>query len=189
MARQTNADGKAIQRGRVLSEKPEAVRARIRRRSEVVAEDIEMLYSKPVEEWDLEELARGRPRHPTGGFRGPRPKWITSTVLAEAQRRLKERAFEGLSVNVDSAVKVMAELMSNQDTNEFGDYMVPAKVKLDAATFIVEQVLGKAKQSVELGANDSMRNMLATVMVNPDGNPSHQVIEGMIVEDGEEDAK
>lgn len=185
-----NEDGEpTYSGGRVLSKKPENIRRRIRGRDKVVAQDIEMLYGKPVEEWDLEELARGRPRHPSGGFRGPRPKWITSTVLAEAQRRLKERAFEDLSANVDDAVKVLAELMQNNDTNDFGDFMVPAKVKLDAATFIVEQVVGKAKSQVEIGANDSLKSILATVMVNPDGLPSHQVIEGAIVKEGDEDAE
>lgn len=190
MPRRKNENGEPVYSGgRVLSKKPENIRRRIRGREKVVAEDIEMLYGKPVEEWDLEELARGRPRHPSGGFRGPRPKWITATVLAEAQRRLKERAFEDLAANVDDAVKVMADLMKNNDTNEFGDFMVPAKVKLDAATFIVEQVVGKAKAQIELGANDNLKNILAAVMVNPDGQPSHQVIEGTVVKEGDDDAE
>src|SRR6478609_9046244 len=56
-------------------------RARARRkmrRGEALMDDalIEIGW-KPVEEWDDEELARGRPRNSLGTFTGRKPGWVT----------------------------------------------------------------------------------------------------------------
>jgi hypothetical protein len=72
---------------------PAAARARLRRRkvtdTDGIKADIEVVYGKPIEEWDLEELTRGRPRNPDGTFAGAKPPAAIAGVTAtELQQRL-----------------------------------------------------------------------------------------------------
>jgi hypothetical protein len=82
-----------------LSQKPEHIRKRLRRREVPLKRDLEMLANsrKPMSEWDTEELARGRPRDKNGGFRGDTPKWITPLMLDEEMLSLRFGALETLS--------------------------------------------------------------------------------------------
>jgi hypothetical protein len=76
--------------GKLLT--PKQIRARARRRAKraemMSEEEFQALY-KPVDEWDLEELSRGRPRNAKGEFRGPAPKWITRDIHERAMERFK----------------------------------------------------------------------------------------------------
>lgn len=167
--------------GQEYSTDPKAVRNRLRARARkigTVEADMEkhlamLPHYRPVEEWDMEELARGRPRGVDGYFHGPRPPWLTPTVRAEAQRRLKEYAGELLSAEVGNAIKVMAQLMMDESVDDFGTPVVPAKVKIDAAKFIIEQVRGKAKQIHEVDAGPGVREMLAEVLILPGGGKGY----------------
>ncbi len=63
---------------------------------------------KPVSEWDLEELGRGRPRNRNGSFAGgSAPKWLTPAIEAERRRRLKEAAHDALMAHTDAAMRVL----------------------------------------------------------------------------------
>jgi hypothetical protein len=144
-----------------LSRKPEHIRKRIRNRAEPLAEDVAMLAEsigqmKPLAEWDLEELARGKPRNPSGDFRGRPPVWITPALRTEAARRLKVEALAFLSGHVEDAIKVLVDLMTSS-TDE--------RVQIDCAKFIIEHVVGKAKQSVDLEMGEGVRGMLAKALV------------------------
>jgi hypothetical protein len=48
--------------------------------------------------------------------------------------------------------------------------------------------MGKAKVSVDVHDSSPLENLLADILVNPDGEPSHQVIEGAVIEDDPSDA-
>lgn len=161
----------------LLSQDPQNIRKRIRRKNRDQAEDIALLY-KPVEEWDLEELARGMPRNKNGTFVGRRPLWITPKIAAEAKRRLGEEAFSEVAVNVTKAVKVVTDLMQNEDLDEDGYPIVDNRLRLDAAKFVIEHVIGKPKQRVDVGIADSLAEMMADALTNPDGSPAHPVLEG-----------
>jgi hypothetical protein len=168
-----------------LSKKPQQIRNRLRRGAAKSDADLEMLMQndsrwRPVEDWDYEELAHGRPRTKLGDFRGITPKWITPHVAAEARRRLRERAFAELSGHIGAALEVMRAIMD--DPNE------DSRIRLDAAKFVVEQVLGKAKVSVDLESSNQVKTMLAAALILPSGEPAHPVIQGdYIVEEDEED--
>lgn len=140
--------------GKALSTKPEHIRKRIRNRTTPLARDVDMLANavKPVEEWDMEELARGRPRDVDGAFRGRPPKWITPAIRSEAARRLKVEAHVLLSGHISDAIKVIADLMLNAEDD---------RIRFQAATFIVEHVVGKARQSVDLELGEGARGFLA----------------------------
>lgn len=171
---------------RRLSHRPSAIKARIRRNGGRAAEDValfmEIAYdAKPVSEWTIEELQHGRPRHPTGGWRGPKPKWITPIIQAEIRRRLREETIEKLVGHTGAAIKVLAEFLKNEEE--------PA-LRFKAAQLILEYAAGAPDKNVHITGNVQLQNMLAGALVLDDGSPAHPVIEGTIVasdDDDEED--
>lgn len=160
---------------RRLSRTPSAVRTRIRRNGQRAAEDIAILHeiqygeSKPVEEWTLEELQHGRPRHPTGGWRGPRPKWITPIIQAEIRKRLREETIGKLVGHTGKAIKVLAEFLENDEEPQ---------LKFKAAQLILEYAAGAPDKSLHITGNVQLQNMLASALVLDDGTPAHPVLEG-----------
>lgn len=171
-----------------LSEKPGATRARMRKSTKNINRDIAILYKKPVEDWDMEELAKGRPRSKDGKFTGPRPTWITPIILKAAQDRLRSLTRQELSTYAGDAVRVMHQLMTNEDTDYDGKPLVPPSVRLSAATYMLDQLIGKPTTPVEVTGNVVLQTLMADVLVNDDnGTIAHPVIEGEVVEDDTDD--
>lgn len=175
------------------SERPRAIRRRLRahgkaiatldaQREESVKEDIAMLY-KPIDEWDWEELSKGRPRGADGKFSGRKPEWITPTIQSEIRRRMQLLTEDELMTHAHSAIKVLVELMRDDTIDDFGKPAVPASVRVDAAKYVINHVIGTPKARVEIGSADPLRDLMGDVLVNPDGEASHIVIEGEVVED------
>lgn len=167
-----------------LSDKPANVRDRIRRRMGRGMEDMRTLAStrKPIEDWDVEELARGRPRCEDGSFRGPAPKWITPALIDEAKRRLTVNALGAMGAYVQDAVKVVHGLMMSTATDDRGKPIVDAKTRLAAAMFIIDHVVGKPTTRVQLDdPQGRLREMLAGAlkMVDDDGQmiDAHPVVD------------
>jgi len=153
----------------VLSDKPANVRARLRRKDRKIKRteddiitDLEMMPRyKNVETWDMEELARGRPRNSAGDFRGITPPWVTPLVRREAERRLVQLARAELASQVADAIQVMVNLMHDDEVDdETGRPIVSPAIKMQCATFIIEQVMGKAKQRVDVEAGQSVAEFL-----------------------------
>lgn len=157
---------------RKRSNRPSAVRSRLRRadqKFEDAKADIELYYQKPVEEWDFEELQRGKPRGPDGTFgKGGRPKWLTPVIMAEAQARLRTMSAQQLGMYAGNAIDVMVELMNHS--------RVPV-VRFNAAKYILDQIIGLPTQRVETKAQIEFESLLADVMVNPDGSSDGMVID------------
>lgn len=151
-----------------------------------IARDINILYKKPVAEWDMEELARGRPRGPNGKFQGPRPTWITPVILREASDRLRQLTKDELATYAGDAVRVMGELMKSTDVDEDGKPIVSAKTRLDAAKYVLDQIIGKPTLPVEHSGNVTLQHLMGSILVNPDGREAHPVIDGEVVEDDDE---
>jgi hypothetical protein len=175
-----------------LSKDPEQIRKRLRRSSRNHEEDVAILASirKPIEEWDIEELAQGKPRCKDGSFKGPAPRWITPAVLREAKRRLQLAAFDKMSGHVSAAIDVMYNMMTSDELDDSGKPIIDNATKLKCAIFIIEQTVGKAKNRVELDAADNLKAMLASALVLPSGGPAHPVINGQFTtaeEDDDED--
>lgn len=172
---------------REYSQKPAAVKRRLRQGSRDIERDLNMLYEKPVEEWDFEELQKGRPRNENGSFnRGRRPTWITPAVIQQVRVRLKEMTRDDLSQHVGAALSCLGELMQDDTCDDNGRPNTPANVKLQAATYVLDQVIGKPTQATEVRVNTTLDGMLARVMVNPDGTDAHPIIEGTWSEAEEE---
>lgn len=177
------------QTGDRTSQKLRAARTRLRknagRLNESVMKDIELIYKKPVEEWDWEELSHGRPRGKDNTFKGRPPSWITPAIQAEARKRMRVFTEDQLMVHAEDAIKVLSSLMKDTDTDEKGNYVVPASVKYQAATYILNHIIGTPKARVEVDTHNPLIELMGGILVNPDGEPSHRVIEGTIVVDEE----
>lgn len=174
-----------------VSQRPRAARNRLRKNMDrletAVMDDIVLVYQKPVEEWDWAELSRGRPRGEDGTFAGNKPKWITPVIQAEARKRMRMLTEDQLMVHAESAINVLKELMGDQGVDDFGKPTTPAAVKLQAAQYILNHIIGTPKARVEIDTYNPLVELMGGVLVNPDGEPSHQIIEGTIVAEDEED--
>ena len=177
-----------------LSTDPGQIRRRLRRgknREEDIALYAEHShYFKPVHEWDMEELAHGRPRGKTGTFQGRAPGWLTADIVREARKRLVDHTSGLLGKHVEFAVRTMIKLIRSEEVDEKGRPIVDAKTKLQACMFIIEHVKGKPQQFMELDASDNVRRMIASAIVLDDGAPQdeHVIIEGTTIEEEEDDA-
>lgn len=178
----------------MVSQRPRAARHRIRKaveRADMAREnihrDIEIVYKKPVADWDWEELTRGRPRGADGKFSGSKPSWITPVVHAEAQRRMRTFAEEELMTYARDAIKCLVGLMKDEDVDLNGRPVVPANVRSDAAKYILNHVIGTPRARVEIEASNPMAELMGDILVNEDGTASHQIIEGEVVEDEDDE--
>jgi len=176
-----------------LSKDPKQIRRRVRRAQGKIQADVdlylEVRYQKPIEEWDLEELARGRPRDQNGQFRGVTPTWITPTVQKEARRRLLDHAFGTMAGHADLAIQTIANLIRSEEVDDKGKPIVDARTKLQACIFILEHLMGKPKAIVELHDTNEAKSAIAAAIVLDDGLPQDNpiVLDGTFTEEDEED--
>lgn len=172
-----------------LSRKPEQIRNRLRRGTAMEA-DIrmyaEVVWKKPIEEWDMAELAHGMPRNKSGNFQGMAPKWVTRAVQQEAKRRLLTMTMGQLAGHTDIAIRAMKNLIESTEVDDNGKPIVDARTRFAAAAFIIEHVIGKPTAIIQVDQVDETRNALAAAIVLDDGKPQgHLQIEGSIVEEAE----
>lgn len=124
---------------------------------------------KPVEEWDIEELAKGYPKNSSGQFAGHPPNLMMRTEMSERVEGLfKQHVRMGMRGSTVSALKVIQDILDNPDTDNRGRPLVSASAKLDAAKFLVEHLLGKPTQRVEESISVKLQGILAGVMVSPE---------------------
>jgi len=153
-----------------LSTNGKSVRARARRaamRSERIDAELGLIM-KPVEEWDEEELARGLPREKWGvtGYANMRawlPQAVHEEVISQYQKVVKGKMNEATL----PAVRILAHLMEDERVDVKGKPLVPASVKLNAAQFLIEHVVGKPTVRVEADISVKLQGLLAHVMAVP----------------------
>lgn len=174
--RGTAADHRPITaEGKLLT--PRQIRARARRQAAktskkarhqpVMSEvEFEALY-KPIDDWDLEELARGRPRGSDGTFKGRKPGWITREVHERAMEQFQLSLKMEMSTQSITALDTLRYILDNEDTDDRGKPLVPASVKLQATTFLLEHQVGKPKQQIQQDISVKLQGILGAVMVNP----------------------
>lgn len=128
---------------------------------------------KPLSEWDIEELAKGKPRNRGGGFAGRTPAWMAEAVREEIARRYKQAAIHELSKHFPKALKVLIGLLDEDDPG----------IRLKACQLLIEYTVGKPNSKVEIAADSQAAGMLAAALVMPTGIPAHPVTQETI--DGE----
>jgi hypothetical protein len=168
-ARPVNADGKLMT--------GKQVRARARRKlmagKKLDDETFEAWAGKPIEEWDLEELARGRTRDGGGGFRGKPPQYMPRAVHERIAERFKMLVRDQMNLASTQALGVIANLLANEEYDDKGKPLVAPSVKLDAAKWLVEHVIGKPVQPTQTDVSVKLQGILGAVMVNPTYDDRH----------------
>lgn len=164
------------------------IRARARRAAQhadkAMTQELELLH-KPIDEWDEEELARGRPRDAGGGFRGKTPDWLPRALHEQAMARFKDIVKGELSSHTLLAVSQVKWILDCEDVDEKGRPVVPPATKLQAAQFLIEHLLGKPKQEVKQDISVKLQGILLNATV---AGPSNGQPEAISVESWYEDA-
>lgn len=145
---------------------PKQIRARARRAQKITEGELEQLY-KPLDEWDAEELARGRPRAKDGSFKGKAPAFIDRALHEQIVRKFEDIVRMEMNGHTVKALKVLEHILDSEAEDEKGRPIVSASTKLDATKFLIEHILGKPKQRVETDISVKLQGILATAMVNP----------------------
>lgn len=149
---------------------PKQIRARARRRMKrrepMTEQEMMHLYQKPIEEWDMEELANGRPRNSKGTFTGPKPKWISAQIHEQAMERYTAAVKTNMRHTTVDALDAIRNIIQNEDVDDKGKPIVPASTKLEASKFLLEHVVGKPTQRIESDVSVKLQGLLGQVMVN-----------------------
>lgn len=155
--------------GKLLSDKQIRSRARRKMKKNDIMSDLEMeyLYKKPVREWDLEELAHGRPRGKNNKFSGGRPGWISASVHEEAMTQYTAAVKTSMRATTVDALGIIKMIINDRNTDDKGKPIVAASTKLEAAKFLIEHVVGKPTQRIENDVSVKLQGILGQVMVNP----------------------
>ena len=176
---------------------PQQIRARARRQAEKgdvrlsEREKKVLMGNKPIEDWDLEELARGRPRDKRGNFSGTRPSWITREIHEMSIAKFKEAVRTDMQSVTVRALEVLRDVLDNEDVDDRGKPIVAAGVKVDTAKFLLEHLIGKPTQPVEADISIKLQGILGNVLVQPaeltsgdyTQSASHRIIEAEVMDD------
>jgi hypothetical protein len=153
-----------------LDGKREQQRSRARRRLKKgvrLADEAWRDLYKPLEEWDMEELARGRTRNAVGNFSGRAPEYITRELHERSIERFKMLIRNEMNAQSMPALKTIQMVLENNETDARGKPLVSAAAKMDAAKFLLEHVVGKPTQPTTTDVSVKLQGILGTVMVNP----------------------
>lgn len=112
-----------------------------------------------VEDLDIEELVRGRPRAADGTFRGAPPKVVPRSFHDACIRELMKRGKELYTDAYMDVIRVFIEIAKDKK-QDAGD-------RLRAAQYVWERIEGKVPQKVEVGAPQ---------------DPWQQLIDGIVAE-------
>lgn len=157
------AKNDTLERKREMKQK----RARARRKARHAEAAIAEVY-KPLEEWDEEELARGRPRAEDGSFRGKAPTWISRELHEEILKQFTDATQGELRGLIPKALASIQVILESTELDEKGRAVVPYATKLDAAKWVIEHLVGKPTQRVEADISVKLQAVLASALVNPD---------------------
>lgn len=149
---------------------PKQLRTRARRQLKKGGKIMDDAYDrlmKPLDEWDSEELARGRPRDAGGHFRGAPPKYITRELHERAMEKFKTLIRDDMNAQSITALRTIQMVLESEETDYKGKPIVGAAQKLDAAKFLLEHIVGKPVQPTTTDISVKLQAILGRVMVNP----------------------
>src|SRR5262245_31642161 len=131
-------------RGSWMSSTPPKIRTHIRVGQRTAAT---LAGLDNLEDWDDDELQRGQKRSRRGTWEGRPPKVVPKALHDELVRRTLSKAHELLRDNLVGAVELLGTLIEGEDVDD--------AVKLKAATIIMDRVMGKAPDKVEVTVQKS----------------------------------
>ena len=116
-----------------------------------------MLDLEDLTEWDDEEIAHGQRRDRRGKFPGPPPKILPRALHDEMVRRTLSKAQELMRENLVKAVEALTQIATDDLADE--------KDRLKAIELIMNRVMGKEPQKVEVTAQAKWELALASAIV------------------------
>jgi len=165
-------DQRREKRGTMVMSKKQ-IRARARRAGGVekykpTKQEESALMGKPLEKWDLEELARGRPKDKNGNFTGAKPQWITQAVHERAMDLFKDKIRGDMRSLTARGMDKLAELMESDEVDDKGKPIVPPSVQADIAKYMIEHLVGKPTQPIQQEISIKLQGLLAGSLVQPE---------------------
>lgn len=134
-----------------------------------------------VDDWTYEELLAGRQRNKNGGWSGRPPKVVPKVVHDELVRRTIEEGGDLLRGYLVDAIKELNVIIHNKET--------PSGVKLRAIETVMDRVMGKAPDKVEIKGDSPWVLALTTAIVADDEQPPDEDIQDAeVVDDTDNDA-
>lgn len=98
-------------------------------------------------DWDEEELKRGQRRDRNGNFVGRPPEVVPKRIHDELVRRTLSKAQAKLVDNLDEGIDILINLAKGADVDD--------KVRLQAVKEIMDRVMGKAADRIEVSLKDA----------------------------------
>jgi hypothetical protein len=136
-----------------------------------------------VEEWDDEELERGRRRSADGTFKGFSPSVVSIEVHRERMRRTLVNANNLFRESAERAVEVLREIMDSPFSED--------RDKIAAAKIVIERTMGKTPDRVEVSlATPKWMEALkgGIVMIDSDEDDDDIIIDDDVIDVEWEDA-
>lgn len=165
----------------ITSKRDKQIRQRARRKMKAADDELAQLYGgRGIDEWDMEELARGRPRAKDGSFKGRTPGFIDRALHEQIVKRFEDIIKSDMNANAVGALKVLAKILDDEEIDEKGKPRTPAGVKLEASKFLIEHVIGKPKQRQEVDISVKLQSILGSSMVNPSANGGFELTQGYV---------
>lgn len=155
--------------GRPISSKEKKqIRQRARRKlAKLTPDEQETLWGKDISQWDMEELARGRPRASDGTFKGKAPGFISRQLHEEIVRRFEEIVREEMNGHTVAALQILNTVLTDNEVDDKGKRQTPRSVQVDVAKFLIEHVVGKPKQRTEADISVKLQGILGVAIANP----------------------
>lgn len=126
-----------------------------------------ILRGKPMEEWDLQELAKGRPRDKNGNFTGASPKWVTRDMHERSLELFKKAIRTDMQSHTIRALEVISDVMDDESCDDKGKPNVNASTKVDVAKFLIEHLMGKPTQPIQSDISIRLQGVLGASLVMP----------------------
>jgi hypothetical protein len=133
--------------------------------------------------WDDEELRRGRRRHKSGAFLGKDPMAVPKALHDELVRRTLAKANKLMVENLQVAIETLTGIVVGAD--------VEPKDKLVAIRMIMDRVMGKDPQKIEIGGEAkwqiAIQNGIVSIPEMMGGDPDDGIIDVESVYDEEDE--
>jgi hypothetical protein len=104
-----------------------------------------MTGQEDLSSWDEEELLRGQKKDKNGRFQGRAPKVVPIAIHDELVKRTLNEAKELMRTALVPACTMLAEIIADTDASD--------KDKLTAATMIIDRMMGKSPERIEVSGN------------------------------------
>ena len=152
----------------ISSDKAKQIRQRARRKlNKLSQEEQEALWGKDIAEWDMEELAKGRPRASDGTFKGRAPGFISRQLHEEITKRFETIVREEMNGHTVAALQVLGQVLEDDRLDVKGKPVTPPGTKVDVAKFLIEHIVGKPKVRTESDISVKLQGILGVAIANP----------------------